>query len=316
MWPSHACPAWWRMRWGRGGAGGALHVAALPGAGSWSCWRPAPGFWGGGRPGAPRRRAGRPGSQRPAGLPSGAPLRRHPGAGPPPSGGRPGAGVLRRGGAGGAAAGRPGGPSAGQSGGNRRLHPHGGGPGRGGRGGDAGRASPPCWTGGGPVRGSPGGQWRELTGGEAYLDALADALSGKLRLRWDAPHRPGVWSASPCRPRCRWCPLLYRSRRPGGGGFSAGAPHGAGGGLHGGPPGSGPALRPAGRGGGGAHHPVRRGALPWRGGPGGAVLNEGPSWPTGPRPGRTRSCWSGWRCGPAAGYPPGRGSPPPSPRAA
>ncbi len=33
-----------------------------------------------------------------------------------------------------------GGPSAGQSGGNRRLHPHGGGPGRGGRGGDAGRA--------------------------------------------------------------------------------------------------------------------------------------------------------------------------------
>ena len=117
----------------------------------------------------------------------------------------------------------------------------------------------------------PEGQWRELTGGEAYLDALADALSGKLRLRWDAPRTaPGVWSASPpAALGAGGAPLLYRSRRPGGGGLSAGAPHGAGGGLHGGPPGSGPALRPAGRGGGGAHHPVRRGALPWRGGPGG-----------------------------------------------
>ncbi|MFQ7452175.1 MAG: hypothetical protein ACLRNQ_12995 [Flavonifractor plautii] len=112
------------------------------------------------------------------------------------------------------------------------MHPHGGGPGRGGRGGDAGRAPlRPAGPGEALYGVVPEGQWRELTGGEAYLDALADALSGKLRLRWDAPAPPPVCGApAPCRPRCRWCPLLYRSRRPGGGGLSAGAPHGAGGG--------------------------------------------------------------------------------------
>ncbi len=109
---------------------------------------------------------------------------------------------------------------------------------------------------------APEGQWRELTDGEAYLDALADALSGELRLRGTS-HRPRcVERQPPAALGAGGAPLLYRSRRPGGGGLSAGAPHGAGGGLHGGPPGSGPALRPAGRGGGGAHHPVRRGALP------------------------------------------------------
>lgn len=56
----------------------------------------------------------------------------------------------------------------------------------------------------------PEGQWRELTGGEAYLDALADALSGKLRLRWDAPRTaPGVWSASPLPPSVQVVPPCY-----------------------------------------------------------------------------------------------------------
>ena len=49
-----------------------------------------------------------------------------------------------------------------------------------------------------------------ITGGEAYLDALADALSGKLRLRWDAPRTaPGVWSASPLPPSVQVVPPCY-----------------------------------------------------------------------------------------------------------
>ena len=42
------------------------------------------------------------------------------------------------------------------------------------------------------------GAWREITDSASYLDTLADALSGKLRLCWDVPRAaPGVWSASP-----------------------------------------------------------------------------------------------------------------------
>ena len=45
---------------------------------------------------------------------------------------------------------------------------------------------------------APEGAWRELTDIASYLDILAGALSGKLRLHWDAPRvAPGVWSASP-----------------------------------------------------------------------------------------------------------------------
>ena len=42
------------------------------------------------------------------------------------------------------------------------------------------------------------GAWREITDSASYLDTLADALSGRLRLCWDVPRAaPGVWSASP-----------------------------------------------------------------------------------------------------------------------
>ncbi len=164
----------------------------------------------------------------------------------------------------------------------------------------------------------PEGQWRELTGGEAYLDALADALSGKLRLRWDAPRTaPGVWSASPLPPSVQVVPPCYIGPgvQVGEGSLLGphtvleGAPRWAAGLWSSAPPCWARRRRSA------PPCTARCSALARRPGRG-AVLNEGPSWPTGPRPGRTRSCWSGWRCGPAAGYPPGEAHRLPSPRAA
>lgn len=164
----------------------------------------------------------------------------------------------------------------------------------------------------------PEGQWRELTGGEAYLDALADALSGKLRLRWDAPRTaPGVWSASPLPPSVQVVPPCYigpgvqvgRALCWGPTRCWRGAPRWAAGLWSSAPPCWARRRRSA------PPCTARCSALARRPGRGRCSM-RGPSWPTGPRPGRTRSCWSGWRCGPAAGYPPGRDSPPPSPRAA
>lgn len=57
---------------------------------------------------------------------------------------------------------------------------------------------------------APEGAWREINDPASYLDVLADALSGKLRLPWDAPRTaPGVWSASPIPAGVRVVPPVY-----------------------------------------------------------------------------------------------------------
>ncbi len=131
------------------------------------------------------------------------------------------------------------------------------------------------------------------------------------------PAPPPVCGApAPCRPRCRWCPPAISVPASRWGGFSAGA-HTV---LEGGSTVGRRALvqRSALLGAASEERTTLYGAVlcPGAAARAGRCSMRGPSWPTGPRPGRTRSCWSGWRCGPAAGYPPGRGSPPPSPRAA
>ncbi len=212
--------------------------------------------------------------------------------------------VLRRGGAGGAAAGRPGRPSAGQSGGNRRVHPHGGGPAGAGPG--RGRwpgASPPCWTGGRPCTGSPGGTWRELTDGEAYLDAAGPTLCRQAALRWDAPRTaPGVWSASPLPPSVRWCPPCYNRSGVQGGRALCWAPTRCWRGAPRGPPGPGPersALLGARR---RAHHPGTARVLCLARRPGrGRCYKRGPSC----RPGRGRGDSEPVGAGSGVARPPG-----------
>ncbi|MFR2332032.1 MAG: NDP-sugar synthase [Flavonifractor plautii] len=174
------------------------------GAGSWSCWRPAPGFSGRRTPWCS---GGGLGDLDLSALLAFHQVHRSAATWRWPTAlrRRPGAGVLRRGGAGGAAAGRPQAvcwpvrwkPACASS---RRR------PGPGDRGGTlAGRLSA-LLDRGGPVRGSPGGavagahRRRSLSGRWPTLCRASCGCGGTPRTA------PGVWSASPLPPSVQVVP--------------------------------------------------------------------------------------------------------------